>query len=839
MIFIIKNKYTTSFLFLESVRIMKRKFYIITLAFTILILIGCSNPSTNEQNESSTPLETVSEVQETVSEAQETVSEAQETDSITKEVEPESENYELQELIIADFKQEGTFEISSDASKIIIDDDSSVLNGLVIDIPADSYEKAVSFTISVGEISNVDFKGLIPISPMIKVDNGERFSEDLIQITIPVKLEPEEIAMAFYYDSESNTLEGIPTVARNDESIVIATHHFSQFFVSKMSKEQLAVVEARGNVDTGFRPEKDGFIFTNYGSAVNPRGHCTGQAVAAMWYYSNIKPKTNQQLYGFLDNDGRFATPKLWQDDMLLYRFASSIHADMGSRNTLGYANRFMFDLKLDHSDEFFPDEVTEQDQWNMFYMSMLQTERPQLMFLASTKIVEDKIKFNSVHAILAYRIEGNKIYVYDPNFPGQERYIEFTDNHFGPYTSGSNAQAIEDGDEHIFNHFYYYGEYMAINTYEIERRWQEVVNKDLENDYFPYPIVLSDDIESFDPIFEFNVEMFDSSLNDKYQIRIYNENLSKANLMLMPDLVSLADGPTPLYPPSENGIKLSAPLNKAGDNWVGLYLTNKDGKWAYFNWYKIFKDSELKLSSDKYTIAPNETATIVTYLESGIDYPDPDWTVDYEPVNHVGKTYTFSSEEPGDHFIEANHSLYTDSGSIIITVDSDYIESEDTIIDDNQQSLIDGTYTCSFTMVSANASPYLPFENPSQRDIDRANENIIWVGEDYQKHVGEVIMDRDQFSVSVNDDGTCDVSFSPSLGFQLGGMTGGSDIPFSGGSLNWTSNHNNDDYDVTITFSPSEDGVKMKGRVTYTTHIISWVTKVLQVFEFEGEKIN
>ncbi|MBK6354195.1 MAG: hypothetical protein IPF46_12565 [Saprospiraceae bacterium] len=214
------------------------------------------------------------------------------------------------------------------------------VNGLAIEIPQGSYKSAKDFVISTAEIKShtfgLDFN---PITPMIRINNGGGYADSIITITIPCAVPKDHFAMGFFYDEETGELEGIPVLAITDGFVVLATRHFSgkhlnegagslatrtkiwtDILISSMQKDKLFELQ-----ESGFRPGIDDWEFPNEGSYIAPKGHCSGQSLAAMWYYSINKLNLNEApLFG------RFSTvtSPIWQDNVKGYRFVSAVHVD-------------------------------------------------------------------------------------------------------------------------------------------------------------------------------------------------------------------------------------------------------------------------------------------------------------------------------------------------------------------------------------------------------------------------------------------------------------------------------------------------------------------------------
>jgi hypothetical protein len=191
---------------------------------------------------------------------------------------------------------------------------------MVIEVPAGAYPGGKTFTISYKLITGDPGANINPLTPLITVENGGAFADDVMTVTIPVAIPAGYFAMGFFVD-ENGKLEGMPLVAETPTSITVATAHFSSFFIAMLADTLLT-----GTIDTGFRPMTDDWQFANDGSYIEPGGHCTGQALTAMWYYIERSQQGTSTLWNRFDNNGDApATPDLWQDDSLGYRLASSL----------------------------------------------------------------------------------------------------------------------------------------------------------------------------------------------------------------------------------------------------------------------------------------------------------------------------------------------------------------------------------------------------------------------------------------------------------------------------------------------------------------------------------
>ena len=347
------------------------------------------------------------------------------------------------------------------------------LSGLQITVPASAYAASTTFNISYAPILGQDFGSLLnPLTPMIKVDNGGVFSDELIDVKVPVKVLDGYFAMAFTYDEKTRTLEGLPTVTQDADSLTFATRHFSDFFITQVADSLL-----KPDIDSDFRPGIDDWQFANYGSYIAPGGHCTGQSMTAMWYYITQPDGANLTLFGRYDNNGEQPpTPNFQDDDSLGYRFASVVWKDMDWDSwSRKFTEKFVYQQDI--------------NTWRLFAYAMQLTGEPQMTEIWDTVN-------GGGHAMVVYRIKGGNLYIADPNYPANtDRRIAYANEKFSPYESALEAQKIDAGSGKTFDKITYVAKSSLINWSDLTAFWQQVKNKTIGNGMFPdYQIVWKDD---------------------------------------------------------------------------------------------------------------------------------------------------------------------------------------------------------------------------------------------------------------------------------------------------------------------------------------------------------
>lgn len=355
--------------------------------------------------------------------------------------------------------------VATSGGEVAVADAASPLNGLKITVPSGAYADQRTFSVSYTPVTGHSFgKYFNPATPLITVSNGGGYSDEVLTVRIPLKVPADSFAMVFYYDEAKKALEGIPVVDRDAESITIATRHFSGFIPTIVN---FSLLDAVGDVDSGFKPGTDDWEFENWGSVVAPKGHCAGQSISMMWYYTEEKQKNNADaLNGLFDNNGREKTPDAiyWRDNTLGYRLASVIQEktdfDGYDRKVMGLTNY-----------------VNNTTAFLEFKYSMLLTGEPQYVGIRSK---------DGGHAIVCYKIAGNTMYVADPNYPGKERIIQINGDTFTPYTSGANAQDIAEKGATIYTSIRYKAKSALIDWDIVAEEYANLKDGTVGYDMFP-----------------------------------------------------------------------------------------------------------------------------------------------------------------------------------------------------------------------------------------------------------------------------------------------------------------------------------------------------------------
>jgi len=528
-------------------------------------------------------------------------------------------------------QEEGTIEV----------DDQSGLDGLFIKIAKNSYSSTTNFTIKTSEIKSHSFGEYFnPVTPLITIENNHEFSQIPMTVSIPISKQKDEFALAFYYDKNSNRLEAIPFTNLEDDNITIVTSHFSDIVVSviKLVDLEALAFSTVDKIDTGFSPGVDDWQFTNYGSYIAPKGHCAGQAITMAWYYNEqYKDNGQPQLFNRFDNStSSTKTPSFWHDDSQGYRFASVIQES----------------ISLDKVAEFIKlnDNILDEGPiFNAFAYSMLLTKEPQLMAIYK----RENGKISEGHAITAYKVQSGRIYVADPNYPGQsDRYIStFNDTYteliksesseeleveieglyFEEYSSGSNASDIKEKGNTIYNSINYIGQSAIVDYNKIHQEYQKIFNQSVGNDLMPSldiyylssidskdsskrvysPLTSSLKLETgYDKIFpeelKGKIEILISSKSKGLEIDVFNSLINPIQINEEPHKQK-ADG----------NIVFSIDLTE-GSNDIGLLLNGvasgqTDSSYIDFKWININKSAAIDENEPEENLSDEESRSILS----------------------------------------------------------------------------------------------------------------------------------------------------------------------------------------------------------------------------------
>jgi antitoxin component YwqK of YwqJK toxin-antitoxin module len=478
--------------------------------------------------------------------------------------------------------------IPVEGGTVTVDKPGDPLDGLSIEVPEATYAEDRTFVISSASIESNSFDpALDPATPLVYVDDGGGGAKKIMLFSVPLDLAAEEIAKGFLYDSATGWLEETPTVRMDGDRITSAVPHLSSIVWAKSSSTRMQQLAQDGNILSGFRPGVDDWEFPNEGSIIAPDGHSMGQCQSAAWYYTKKKMgERAKPLYGLYDNNGGEKTP-IWEDDSYGYRLASRLQVE-----------KDWYDLnKL-----LYHEDIEEEEVWNDVANGIYQTRFPVLLTVFPERDLKGGL------TLLAWHIDGDRVYVADPNFPGESgRYLKYTDGQFEPYISGPPSR----GDKSKQTTYYFFRRSFTI-TYSdqviMDRLWYELQEGVIGWDKFPaYKIQVYDEKQNKD------VDLADGYQSDQDNISIsayedtQDKNILKVNVW--------RDGDW-LEKDKAGMIQL-----KEGTNKLGIYVSGIQSTGCYldFRWVTVeYKKEarELKTERTYYSDNPQQVEIEYVYYE-------------------------------------------------------------------------------------------------------------------------------------------------------------------------------------------------------------------------------
>ena len=482
--------------------------------------------------------------------------------------------------------------VSSSGGTVHISQANHDLDGLELIIPGDAYNADLEVEISATPIrahsGNANFD---PVTPLISVHNGGQYAQAIMTLKIPVDMQEGYHYMAFYYEEDNGTLEGIPELEHDNTSLTIATRHFSDIVVNRVPISKMI-----DNHDSGFRVQTDSWPFTNYGSAFEPKGICSGMSVAALYYYTEKKQKLQlPSLFGIYTN----GTDNFEMDDDQAIKLCSVIQKE--------YYQGARF-----HNWTTLQDRLKDYFTFLMFSHSILVTGAPQYVAIYNADI-------SIGHAMIVYKSYENKLFIYDPNIPdgdGASIVYEAHENEhnssgqgsFEPYTAQWNAGS----DQIIFNKIYYIGKSAYID-HAFDALWSDLDDKKMDDRIASYGYAHSFFIIEPDEILTETVTPLTNNYrtpSPSVKVQVNTSNTFDARITAYINTVRVA---------SPEGDTVDLNLHE-GDNTIGFLIEadiNGTWTWTDFKYFNIIRGTT--------------TATIETVNDQNIEHrwdnwPNPEW---------------------------------------------------------------------------------------------------------------------------------------------------------------------------------------------------------------------
>lgn len=466
--------------------------------------------------------------------------------------------------------------IGADGGAIDYTRSGDSLSGLELTVSPNTYGEARPFRISYAPITSAaHLDGSLIISPAIIIENSGDYGTRPMFLKIPVNIPDGYFAMPFAY-REDGTIEAIPLLDWTPNSVTLWSRHFEHSTIMEQGsrawskgrrvqaerpRSTLVVIAEKmdkimaATVTTSFKPGVDDWQFENRGSHIAPKGHCAGQTFGMMYYFNEQKKIENRPLHNAYDNNGKFATEKIWQDDELAYKFCSVLQDDYRS---------FFPDIDIDAAlaklgrTSQFVDSLT----FMCFKLGIYRTKQPQFIGILRT---------GGGHAMTIYEGSASELKICDPNYPKKtDRKITFSGPGFQPYTSGPDATTLGVAYPKIR----YYGTTATMNWKFAREEWKKFKEGTVGIFEFPTFAILGQDTASWGPY----------GIASGWKTKTGMAKFTLSTDIALYDLkeLYLKDGTT-ISPNDTGWYQIPDGLNQ-----IGFYVVDIANEWAGFKWIEI-----------------------------------------------------------------------------------------------------------------------------------------------------------------------------------------------------------------------------------------------------------
>ncbi len=294
---------------------------------------------------------------------------------------------------------------SSSGGTLEVTDQNSPIKGAMVVIPQDAVISDGAIEISIGckdTLPSPIDADIVAVSKVITLtkDSKYKFSQPVI-VTIPysdAQMEDGDIPAVFYWDEayKKYVSVGVKDVDTTNKTITFTTIHFSDFVALATN-----LLTTSFTIDTGFKPNVDGFFIPNFGSSDSPGGCCLGMASYSIWYYNNKKASDGHGLFTkYIQGD-----PNNYDDDLIARELISQ------AMNT---SIQFWPNIVLLLEQYVGGDDITGQ----LLIGTMKSTGSPQILSLVNHET-------HKGHSVTVYKYTGTAIagefYFYDNRLPGEE----------------------------------------------------------------------------------------------------------------------------------------------------------------------------------------------------------------------------------------------------------------------------------------------------------------------------------------------------------------------------------------------------------------------------------
>lgn len=454
-----------------------------------------------------------------------------------------------------------TGQVGAEGGTIRVDRRGDPLDGLAIEVPAGAYAEPRTVTVSSAPVVSHGLgAAFAPLLPAIVVDGAHDRADAWMRVRVPVRPPAGRFAIAFTVDAESGRLDALRQVGAADGTFVLETSHFSEVVVGSVSE---AEIDARSEVTSGFKPGVDNWQFTNRGTYLAPGGICAGMTLSAMWYYDQKTRKGRDPLYGHYDNDWVWKTPTVEHDDVEAYKLASVAQRDYWegrlARLVLGF-------------EAVTPASVT----FRLFKTAMWLTGEPQLVVVGGKDAQGKRFR----HALIAFRVAGDRVFVCDPNDPRSAGHaLSVASGSWTPYPFGAR---LGDEDGTPCPEIEYVARSSVLSESTLRAHFGEMMDKTIAKGRFP----------------EFTLEARNASgewvpFVDEYRVPTSGFELRAVTTPYLPADLFVYDEQEHLI---GDGTR-DPHFFRKGRQRLGVYVRHRDMGWVGFRWVHVIYSGQQELS--------------------------------------------------------------------------------------------------------------------------------------------------------------------------------------------------------------------------------------------------
>jgi len=312
---------------------------------------------------------------------------------------------------------EATGAVGASGGAVEVTDPASPIRGTKVTVPDGALDSGEQITLSInytdalpGPLPTHDPNTVAVSKVVVLTKNSPSDFKLPVDVVVPysdAQMQAGDVPIVAYWNAAYNEYEAVAVKEIDTENklVTFTTVHFSPFVVLAVAGLAAAVAgeaAAVSPVDTGFRPDADGFFHPNNNVYDVGLGACVGMSSYSAWYFNQKKAADGTGLY----HKYRQGNVNEYLDDY--------IARELLTRAALA---------------------VSQIWQKTQTVTTPLLSPLTGLQILSAMKIFNrpQVLTFNyrpfSRHAVLAYRFDNvtRQFHIYDNNYPGQDVTVDWS----------------------------------------------------------------------------------------------------------------------------------------------------------------------------------------------------------------------------------------------------------------------------------------------------------------------------------------------------------------------------------------------------------------------------